>query len=374
MPCTNVLNARCPAYYTGNLVPPAAQLRQQNAPASGVGIEGAGVRIVPGGLSAGAGFTIPTSAFRQAAGHQFTPILSGPYFPQLDTSQTFVGPAAARAENAQSGTRKFRANAWSQAGNGQSGRVAAATTPISRLTQAEHNATVRYTPGLNAFGGTMALLQSGSKRVYYSDAVVRSSLGMASTRPWVGTVSVSSGDSSGNPFTRAGAGWGYTRMRNPAPQPFVIRNNAGIAPDCTQLTPPAPPGCGLITHIGDTVVNSIIQSDIVSTRWLYAFTTGTVSVSVYNAVGAWSPASRLTAMGFDTTSMTSGGGTVRNIGLVAGAFARRDTADTFPRYSPEIVGLNIRFSPEPGASVVLPGALALLGLFARRRSLAKQQS
>lgn len=45
---------------------------------------------------------------------------------------------------------------------------------------------------------------------------------------------------------------------------------------------------------------------IASTLWFYVFTTGIASVSVYNALGAWYPANRLTAMGFDNTSMNLG--------------------------------------------------------------------
>ncbi|MFK7897729.1 MAG: hypothetical protein AB8G23_17975 [Myxococcota bacterium] len=359
LPCAQAQNARCHAGQLSFVGGTSVTDDPLAEPSSGVGVPGAGVRVIDGGLGVGDAFTVPTGAFKQDAGLQFTPIVNQTRIHQLNTTFTYSMPAAARAVNPPAATRIFQPNAWNAPGNGQTGRGAASTTPISTATQTEHEITVRYKSGLNAFGGTMAALRDGEGRLFLAEPPF---LGTGSTyntetRPWVGTNQLGDGIPN-NPNTRIGAGWGYTRMHALAPS--VIKNLAGVAPPCTAATPPAPAGCGLVTDFTGFTIGIIPGAT--TTQHLFAWTTGTVEVLLAETIGGFAANQLLTAMGYDTTSMTLSGGTVRNIGMVAGSFTKR-TSSGFTRSGAQIVGLDMRFTPEPAATAALVigvGGLALL--------------
>ncbi|MFK7897732.1 MAG: hypothetical protein AB8G23_17990 [Myxococcota bacterium] len=360
--CTNTQNARC--HYGEQLFPtvPSTIVDPLAGPASGVGVPGAGIRVIEGGLNVGDVFTLPPGAFRQAAGPQFTPIVDNVVVRQLDTSFAFSMPAASRAVGPPPATRVFQPNAWNAPGNGQTGRGAANTTPISTGTQATHEITVRYKAGLNAFGGTMAAMQDGEGRIYLEGPVM-GSVGNPATMPWIGTNQFGDGILN-NPITRFGAGWNYTRMYEHATG--IIKNLGGLAPPCTAATPAAPAGCGLVTNFSGFTIGTIPAEDV--TRHVFAWTTGTVEVLQGGTIGGFPSEQLLTAMGYDTTSTTLSGGTVRNIGLVAGAFTRRTSSLGTPfRNGHEIVGLDMQFAPEPGATAALSIGVAGLMLLAARR-------
>ncbi|MFK7897728.1 MAG: PEP-CTERM sorting domain-containing protein [Myxococcota bacterium] len=360
--CVQAGNARCHFAQTvfggtPNNIPLAE-------PSSGVGVGGAGAIIMEGGLSVGDPFTVPPGAFQQNAGPQYTPIVNNPSLIQLDTTFVFSMPAAARAVNPPTATRVFQANGWSASGNGQTGRVAANTTPVDAATQPESGTTVRYSAGLNAFGGTMAALRDGEGRFYAVNRFVGTLTPPdPATLPQVGTIRLGDGIA-GNPNTRFGAGWGYTRMEVRAPG--VLINQAGIGAPCTVATPPGPAGCGLVTDFTGDVIGTV--QGATSTRHLYAWTTGTVEVTRDGTIAGFPSVGILTAMGYDTTSMTLSGGTVRNLGLVAGAYTRRTPA-VFgdPTYGREVVGVNMQFTPEPGSTAGLLIGLGVLGLLSARR-------
>ncbi len=360
--CTNAATARC---HQGSIDfgggPSADQLSE---PASGVGVDGAGVVIMPGGLAVGDQFTIPPLVFRQepAGVVQFTPVIGSPAIVQLNTTLTAAMPATARVTSPQSGTRIFRANAWNQPGNGQTGRVAANTVPISGATQTVHEITLTYTAGANAFGGTMANLLDGDGSLFLTGVALMSSIGNPATRPWVGTNMLSDGIA-GNLQTRNGAGWGYTRMG--AQSAGVIRNNAGLSAPCTQDNPPAPAGCGLVTDFVGTTIGTIPSAT--STKFMHAYTTGTVSVSFTGTVGGFGANQILTGMGYDTVS---GAGTtaVRNIGMVAGSYTLRNSTGAPNRSGQQVIGVDMQFTPEPTATAALLGGIGLLGFLARRRA------
>ena len=353
--CTNTFSARCHAG-ARNGVPD-----QLLEPSSGVPVGGAGVIIMPGGLAEGDRFTIPTLAFIQDAVHKFTPVINNIAIVQLDTTLTAAMPRFERKQNPQTGTRVFRPNAWSRPGNGQTGRIAANTTPISTATQATHAITLKYIAGQRAFGGTMANLLDGDGKLYLTGPALMSSFGSPATRPWVGTNALADGIQ-GNLNTRNGAGWGYTRMG--AQQSGVIRNLQVIAPPCTQEVPPAPAGCGLVSNfLGNGFTIAAIPG-ATSTKFMHPWTTGTVSILFTGTQGGFPNNQLLTGMGYDSTSMT---GAVRNIGMVAGSYTLRNSA-AGTLSGQQMIGVDMTFTPEPGATVALIGGLGLLGFLARRRA------
>ncbi|MFK7897730.1 MAG: hypothetical protein AB8G23_17980 [Myxococcota bacterium] len=365
--CTQMQNARC--HYGEQVVysvpfRPPTEVDPLAGPSGGVGVSGAGVRIIDGGLAVGSNFTVPPDAFRQDAGHQFTPIVGRGLLLQLETTLSFTMPAASRALNPPSGTRVFQPDAWDAPGNGQTGRGAGTTTPISLGTQTTHNVTVRYKAGPNAFGGTMAALQDGEGRLYVKVATPLGSNGTNNaTRPWVGALSLGDGIPD-NAMTDFGAGWGYTRMNIRGGG--LIKNLVGLAPPCTAATPPAPAGCGLVTNFSGFTLATVPTSE--TTKHLFAWTTGTVEVLLAETIGGFPADQLLTAMGYDTTSMTLSGGTVRNLGMVAGSFTRRVNQGA-ARNSQQIAGLDLRFTPEPGATVaLLVGGAALAWVGGRRET------
>lgn len=354
--CSNVQDARC---HQGQIDRGfgAPEVDALSEPSSGVSVNG-GV-IMDGGLAVGDTFTIPPLVFQQdpnVSGANFTPVINNVAIVQLNTTLTAAMPATARETNPQSGTRIFRANAWSQPGNGMTGRVAASTTPISINTQTTHAITMTYSAGPNAFGGTMANLLDGDGVLFLTGVAIGSPMNPA-TSPWIGTNMLSDGIA-GNLQTRNGAGWGYTRMG--AQSAGVIRNQGGISPPCTQENPPAPAGCGLVTDFTGTTIAPIPGAT--STKFMYAYTTGTVSVLFTGTQGGFPADQLLTGMGYDTTS-----GGVRNIGMVAGSFTLRNSA-AGAASGHQMIGVNMTFTPEPTATAALIGGIGLLGFLARRRA------
>jgi len=75
-------------------------------------------------------------------------------------------------------------------------------------------------------------------------------------------------------------------------------------------------------------------------------------------------------MGYDSTVMTTGGAVQRNIGLVAGSYSKRTSqGGTSLEMNTQVAGVDLKFTPEPGATIALLSGLGLLGaLGVRRRS------
>ncbi|MFK7898829.1 MAG: hypothetical protein AB8G23_23550 [Myxococcota bacterium] len=357
LPCDPQQSARCHSARVDQGMGPV--LDPLGEPGSGVGVPGAGVRIIDGGLDVASPFSLPPGAFSQDAGPQFAPVLGDyPSVVQLNTTLTFSLPASSRAVNPPSATRLFRANGWNAPGHGQAGRMAATTTPISAETQFTHDITLRYKAGPNAFGGTMAALQNGSGQLFLAATEpFNSATGSVntSTYPYIGTNPLPQ-PVPNSPGTRHGAGWDYTRMGNGAQG--IIRNLGGLAPPCTASLPPAPAGCGLVTDFTGFTI-AVIPS-AVTTHHLYAWTTGTVEVLLTGTLGAGVPNDQLlTAMGYDTISTSASGQVVRNIGLVAGSYTLR-TSPGGARSGHQIIGLDMRFTPEPQTTAALVIGLGLL--------------
>ena len=146
--------------------------------------------------------------------------------------------------------------------------------------------------------------------------------------------------------------------------PGIIRNRGGISSPCTQENPPGPAGCGLVTEVGDETV--VVIPGTTFTKFMYAYTTGTVSVRMTSTPGDAFFDQFLTAMGYDTVSGT-GTSAVRNVGLVAGSFTLRNSA-AGRRSGHQIIGLNLQFSPEPGSTAALLAGMGMLAMLAGRRS------
>ncbi|MGY8736680.1 MAG: PEP-CTERM sorting domain-containing protein, partial [bacterium] len=79
-----------------------------------------------------------------------------------------------------------------------------------------------------------------------------------------------------------------------------------------------------------------------------------------------------TGMGYDSIAATptAMGGAQRNVGLVAGSYSKRTSqGGQSLEMNTQIAGVDLRFTPEPGASIALLSGLGLLGaLGVRRRS------
>ena len=70
----------------------------------------------------------------------------------------------------------------------------------------------------------------------------------------------------------------------------------------------------------------------------------------------------VTARGYDTISA----GGQRNVGLVAGSFSERTDAVGY-NINAQMLGVDMSFTPEPGATIALMSGLGLLGALAARR-------
>ena len=355
--------ARCPKGHKNSMTPGGGALGY-TMPRTGVKVEGAGVRIINGGLNVGDPFTIPGVAFKVLARHRYTPVIENASVHQLDTTLTAALPRTNRVVNPPPLTRRMSAMNWSNPNGGQTGR-ANADTGFTLPSVGVGAVQLNYTAGPNEFGGTMAALLDGDGRLYLKGFIFGSAAGSPATRPWAGTNGLGDGIQ-GNLNERNGAGWNYTIMNGQ--QAGVVKNNVGLAPEC-----PGPftltPGCGLVTDFSGTVIGGVPPAT--STKFMFPWTTGTAFALKLSSPGGFPNNELLTGMGYDTTSMTGGGGTVRNVGLVAGSYTRRTSPGaTGPVTRPgtQMIGIDLQFTPEPGTTVALLGGLGLLGFLARRRS------
>lgn len=377
-----------------------AQTQAQAVKAAGGGAGGRNNgQIVTGAtpLNAGSAFTVPGKLIDM----NFTshvPVALNPVVQQVDTLFRIQAPGSARNATQMGGksaipsqTRVMQPNAW--AGAGQVSRLAADFTftttmgapgPVSRQ--------VRQQSGTNAFGGTMSMLISGDGAVWVGPReLVPPVPGLEVLKSPIGRGSITS------LATGQAPGKAYSGTNIRIGQQGIIYLNYNIPTPCTPplAVPAVPAGCGLFTGVSQPVafipgfatvngntgtgVNSSTNPNCpnggpgtdcfkaplpTSLNIGFPFTTGQVSVFVSGTRGGAPQITTLTAAGNDT--VTANG--VRTVQLVAGATSLRTTFSGQTR-SAQLDTVTITL-PEPGSSLMLAGALGLIGgLYGLRRRL-----
>lgn len=343
-----------------------------------------------GGLDPGDAFVVPPLAFTQMLGVQVGQVLNNVTI-QLDTYFTAAMPGTSRTKLPDvANTRLMQARSFSpgnMAAHGQNNGLA--TTNVNYDYREALNTTHTFQTGSETltmeykggggFGGTMSVLLDGAGRLYLAGANIDAIFAGITppVLPVIGTNPV--GDDIPGLNIRNGPGWDYTvvGMQDAGlfkgfPSPFPTPLPNGL---CGPDSPPSPDGCNLVFGFDTFGAPLAPLPTANSTKHMFAWTTGTVSIvraAVRNAVPQ---TDTLTGMGFDTVGtgmiLTPGGGTTtipqRNVGLVAGSFTRRLDGTGSLQVNTQLVGVNMKFTPEPGATIALISGLGLLGAFAARR-------
>ncbi|MFO0687924.1 MAG: hypothetical protein U0900_04410 [Myxococcota bacterium] len=364
-----------------------------------------------GGLAVGDPFTIPPFAFQQKLGPQVGIVLNNvtrqidttfiAAMPGIDRNGPNPGPLPAGSYTIKTPaqlapvpalTRMFSPMNWQNPGNGQdnglavglAARANADTTIRASAAGGNEKLRMRYVAGPRQFGGTMALLLDGKARFYSccpDGRLPPDFVPNAATQPIV------PGDDVPGFRRRNAAGWNLTA---PGFQPagkfkafqghfFTPMGALRVAPRCTQTADPLnllPVGCNEINGF-DTYMSGIapfppggtiqVLAKATSVKHMFALTTGTVSIVRVALRNGIHFSDTVTGMGYDTVGVSAMGGPQRNVGLVAGSYTVRVSSDT--QINAQLLGLNLKFTPEPTATIALASGLGVLGLLARRRRL-----
>lgn len=408
---TGVNDARChlrrQALQKGTAVPTIATKFEGPQ----VGNKGARNITVPGtvmqALAVGAPFTIPSFAFEQQLGPQIGIVLEN-VVRQLDT--TFIaampgidriGPNPGPINGAVGGsytiktpgqriaaptlTRMFSAANYANAGNGQNNGVPApnfeqrtqADPPVITNSFAGEDLQMRYASGPNDFGGTMALLLDGRGRLYLFGPPISGGFiaaGKLSLLPVVGTNPV--GDNDPGFRVRNGQGWNITASgMQAAGRIKAFAAGLGLPQVSAMGAPIIANGCiGTTVNATCNQINGFETQGFVvaalpaaqSFKHAFAWTTGRVSIVRTGLRRGVQQTDTVTGKGYDTVGLSSMGGPQRNVGLVAGSYTRR-TAASGNELNHQLVGINLKFTPEPGATVALVSGLGTLAFLAYRR-------
>ena len=394
--CSQVGDARCHRKRERFLANPAAPFAFQK-PTLGVPVvaqpptvpgnhlQGLQIPTVGGtGLAVGDPFLVPPFAFGQKLGTQVGIVLNN-VTRQLDTAFTAVMPRTARVTQTRAATqtgtrtvptktRRFSQGNWNNPGNGQNNGLAATSLFAERLA-ADTTVTamvgvekfvMKYNAGPREFGGTMALLLDGMGRLVLGGPNIDGLIN-ASMRPAIATNPV--GDAQIAFRTRNAAGWDWTTPAGQDPGqmrgfPGALAVNVHVA--CAPLPPITPPGCNEVDNFSQGIFQFPFGG-AVSTKHMFALTTGTVSMVRTGVRNGVLQSNTQTGMGYDTVGVSAMGGVQRNVGLVAGSYTRRLDAVPTLQLNTQLLGVNLKFTPEPGATVALVAGMGLLGLMVSRR-------
>jgi len=322
--------------------------------------------VNPTGL--GASFRVPPGIFLRAQASQ-VPVPANVAVQQLDTTFIFTGPATIRTPSVMSvggqapgdatSTRRMQTNSWSKPGMGTR---PAANFNFTATTSSVVTRRVTYTAKANNFGGTMGMLLDGGGKVYVVFDFVTSLPGNEILLSNVGDSTV------GGITVHMGRGYNTTQMRTANPGVIFPTYNVPI-PCSPNVIPPSPANCDFVTGIVNNqsgfTPNQPIDTGAGATTVNIGFpwTTGHVSAYAKGSQGGVAQTTTLTAVGNDSGS-TPGG--VRTIQLVAGGIALRSSSDGIGR-TPHLDTITVQV-PEPGSTMMLAGALGLLGgLYSVRR-------
>jgi hypothetical protein len=381
------------------------------------GVYGAQNISAPGATAVGGEFTVPTLAFQQRLGKQVGQVLNN-IVVQLDTTFTAAMPGSVRGTNngipanfytptaaggrgafvstnpayvANPDTRIMRARSFSATNvNAHGQNNGLASTDANYMYRQAVNTTITDTYAADdfkmtytnsnptGFGGTMTILLDGTGRLYLASNGLDENFDPGNAnflQPIVGTNPV--GDTIPGFNDRNAAGWGYTvigRQLSGRFKAFGFAASAVAGPgEANTGIRGVPCGatafsttCNLIQGNFDTegfTVAPLAGAD--STKFMFAWTTGDVSMVRTGPRQGVIRTLTQTGMGYD--SITTMGD--RNVGLVAGSYTKRIDGNGIENMNTQMAGVDLKFTPEPGATVALISGIGLLGaLAARRRS------
>ncbi len=427
----DLITSTTPTFMSTIMVPPAlsgtpnAVPFLRNGPSFGV-IDAQIIAATSAGtLAVNGAFTIPPLAFQQRLGHQVGQVLQNAV-KQLDTTFTAAMPATQRTLNngIASGmwtvtplggrglktstnptyvppatTRMFAERSFSTLNvnaHGQNNGLATTDANYSyrQAVNTVHNnafaadfLTLSYAnSNPTAFSGTAAILLDGSGRLYFHNAGLSAAFSPPTTpnflAPIVGTNPV--GDDIPGFNLRNAAGWNYEvagrqlpgRFKGFGPAVAFIPTGMGgfhvpvpgiqgtACPPAASIAPNATcnlidVGTGDFNTLGFTITPAAPATSI---KHMFPWTTGTVSIVVSGPRQGVQHTITQTGMGYD--SPTGMGG--RQVGLVAGSYSER-AAVTGNEMSTQVAGIDLVFTPEPGATIALMSGIGLLGAMAARR-------
>jgi len=360
---------------------------------SGIPARGQQVLGVPtvNPIASGQSFRVPPRIFTRALSSE-VPVPANVVVQQLDTTFVFSGPGTLRTPSSMmpttpttattpitsqmqwpgdaNSTRRMQKTAWDKPGMGT--RPAASFNfQTDELSTSVISRRVTYTAGANNFGGTMGMLLDGGGTVYIVADLLTFLPGSEVALSAVGDTVT------GGITVHMGRGYNTTQRRSANPAPIFPTFNVPVK--CLpNVIPPTPQDCDFITGIinniatfptqgGGTIMFTTMQPfgalpGATTVNIGFPWTTGHVSAYGKGSQGGVAQTTTLTAVGNDSGA-TPGG--VRTIQLVAAGIALRQGA-TIAR-TPHLETVTIQV-PEPGSTLMLGGALGLLGgLYSVRR-------